>query len=104
MKTRNTPGDSQILLRGNIFVAGGKILLQTVPGANEAGSDHGRSWATCGTRQVILDIHTGLDIRHELDHHNVGHRVVKLFQRQVNRKYFIVYKGKVLTLSVPQST
>ena len=53
----------------------------SVPGSNEAGGDHGLPGSPGHTGQVVLDVHVGLDVRHELDHHDVGHRVpVKLYK------------------------
>lgn len=54
----------------------------SVPGSDEAGGNDGLPRPPGDAGQVVLDVHVGLDVRHELDHHDVGHRVsIKLYKR-----------------------
>ena len=53
----------------------------SVPGSDEAGGYDGLPGPPGDAGQVVLDVHVGLDVRHELDHHDVGHRVsIKLYK------------------------
>ena len=53
----------------------------SIPGSNETGGDHSLPGPPGDAGQVVLDVHVGLDVRHELDHHDVGHRVpIKLYK------------------------
>ena len=53
----------------------------SVPGSDEAGGNCGAPGPPGHAGQVVLDVHVGLDVWHELDHHDVGHRVpIKLYK------------------------
>ena len=58
-----------------------------VPGSDEAGGDHCAARAPRDAGEVVLDVHAGLDVRHELHHHDRGHRVEKLSEGKLLRNY-----------------
>ena len=63
------------------------LQCTAVPGSDEAGGDDCAARAPGYAGEVVLDIHAGLDVRHELDHHDRGHRVEKLGQGKLLRNY-----------------
>ena len=64
------------------------VLQSTaVPGSDEAGGDHCAARAPRDAGEVVLDVHAGLDVRHELHHHDRGHRVEKLAEGKLFRNY-----------------
>ena len=64
-----------------------KVRMPAVPGSDEAGGDHCAARAPGDAGEVVLDVHAGLDVRHELNHHDRGHRVEKLGQGKLLRNY-----------------
>ena len=64
------------------------VLQSTaVPGSDEAGGDHCAARAPRDAGEVVLDVHAGLDVRHELHHHDRAHRVEKLAEGKLFRNY-----------------
>ena len=63
------------------------LQCTAVPGSDEAGGYHCAARAPGDAGEVVLDVHAGLDVRHELHHHDRGHRVEKLGQGKLLRNY-----------------
>ena len=56
--------------------------VKSLPGSDIARGDDSRARAPRGAGQVVLHVHLSLDVADELNDHNVGHCVAKLWQTE----------------------